>query len=46
MDESEVSFLDFALFELDKELASLEATSCEEERAGGVLMRSWLECGG
>ena len=45
MNESEVSFLDFALFELNKKLASLEAASYEE-RAGGVLMKSWLEYSG
>jgi len=37
LDESEVSFLYFALFELEVELASLEAASCEKECAGRVL---------
>ena len=37
--ESEVSFLDVMLSELDLELAGLETASCEKERAGRVLVR-------
>lgn len=40
--QSEVGFLDFASTELGTELASLEAVSCEEERAGCVLVRLGL----
>ena len=36
--QSEVGFLDSALTELGTELASLEMVSCEEKRAGCVLV--------
>lgn len=38
--ESEVGFPDFASFELGLELAGLETASCEEQRAGSVLVWS------
>jgi len=40
LDQSEIGFLDCALPELGTELASLETVSCEEERAGCVLVWS------
>ena len=38
--QGEISFLDCAFTELGAELASLESVSCEEERAGCILV--WL----
>ena len=44
--ESEISFLDIVSLELDLELAGLRTRSCEEERAGRVLICLWSTCEG